>query len=353
MNGSIFDLIQAQNVVAYYQNYPQLEPPFLGDELFPSTQQMGMNLEFLKGANNQPVALRPAAFDTKVIPRPREGFTSFHDKLPYFKESTYIDEDLRQQLIMVQNSNNPAYQDMVINHIFQNATQLISAAGISREILRMEALTTGKATVEGNGVFKQYDYFMPDSNKVTAKKAWDQADSNPLADIRDAKQAISYSTGATITRAVMNQATWNALLANETIKATLLSSSANASAAVVLDSQLTAFLQSNTSITFAVYDKGYKDAENKLHQYIPDGMVVFLPAGNLGNTVFGTTPEEADLRGLSVANVALTDTGVAVTTMAQPDPVSVETKVSQLVAPSFPMVDSVYVLSGLITPPKA
>ena len=37
------------------------------------------------------------------------------------------------------------------------------------------------------------------------------------------------------------------------------------------------------------------------------------PDGNLGKTWFGTTPEESDLMASAVANVRITDTGVAVT----------------------------------------
>lgn len=350
---SIFDLIQAQDIADFFSNSPQTSAPFLGDELFPATKQLGMELAYIKGAGSTQVALNPSEFDVNVIPRGRKGFSEIKADMPFYKESTYIDEKIRQQLLMVQNSGNPKYQDAVLNHVFADSTALITSAQISREIVRMQALTTGKAIVSGNGVSQTYDYHMPASNLVTATKAWDQDGSNPLADIRNAKTAISVQTGATIQRAVMNQATWNALLANSAIKATLLANNANTAAAVILDSQLSAFLAANTGITFAVYDKGYKDVNNTFHSFIPDGTVVFMPGETLGNTYFGTTPEEADLMGVSgTSNVAIVDTGVAITTMFKDDPVNVETKVSQLVLPSFEQADSVYVLSGTTTDPK-
>ncbi|ANK59819.1 major capsid protein [Loigolactobacillus backii] len=351
MPQSIFDMIRAQDVAVYYTTMPQTEPPFLGDELFPAKKQLGMDLAYIKGANNTQVALRPSAFDANVIPRGRQGFAEIKHSMPYYKESTYIDEEIRQKLLLVQSSNNPAYQDVIVNNIFNNVTQLVTSAQISREIVRMQALTTGYATISGNGTSYVIDFDMPASNRVAAKVAWDQAKSNPLTDIKNAKRAISYATGQTITRAVVNQTTWDALLANETIKATLLVNNANTANAMVLDPQLQSFLQSNTGIQFVVYDKGYKDVNNAFHQYIPDGVVAFLPGQSLGSTWFGTTPEEADLMGISnIANVAMVDTGVAITTMAKAEPVNVETKVSQLTLPSFEMADSVYVLSGVVTP---
>ena len=46
----------------------------------------------------------------------------------------------------------------------------------------------------------------------------------------------------------------------------------------------------------------------------------------------------------STANVAITDTGVAVTTMKREDPVNVETKVTMICLPSFEMADQVAII---------
>lgn len=353
MPQTIFDLVQAQDIAVYYDNFPNMEPPFLGDELFPAQKQVGMDLSWIKGANNAQVALKASKFDTNVIPRGRQGFTEIKHSMPYFKESTYIDEEIRQKLLLVQGTNNPAYQELILNSIFNDSIQLIKSATVSREIMRMQALTTGVVTLNSNGVNHTFDFDMPKDNLATASTAWDQAKSNPLTDIKTAKRAIANATGATVQRAVLNQTTWDTLLANGVIKDTLLSSTASTSNAVILDSTLQQFLLSNTGINFVVYDKGYKANDGSFVPYIPDGTVVFMPASTLGHTWFGTTPEEADLMGASVANVALTDTGVAITTIPKADPVNVETKVSELVLPSFEMANTVYVLSGVVTPVEA
>ena len=59
---------------------------------------------------------------------------------------------------------------------------------------------------------------------------------------------------------------------------------------------------------------------------------------------FGTTPEESDLMTSSVANVSIVDTGVAITTIKIPDPVTVETKVTQLCLPDFPTADEICII---------
>lgn len=69
-----------------------------------------------------------------------------------------------------------------------------------------------------------------------------------------------------------------------------------------------------------------------------------IPEGNLGNTWYGTTPEEADLMsGGTAAEVQIVDTGVAITTIKEPHPVNVETIVSEIVLPSFETIDNIYI----------
>lgn len=77
---------------------------------------------------------------------------------------------------------------------------------------------------------------------------------------------------------------------------------------------------------------------------MPTNTVVMFPDGDLGRTWFGTTPEESDLLASSVANVSITDTGVAVTTIQHADPVNVETKVTMICLPSFEAADQIYIM---------
>lgn len=78
-------------------------------------------------------------------------------------------------------------------------------------------------------------------------------------------------------------------------------------------------------------------------KYVPDDTFVLFPTGNLGFTWFGTTQEESDLLSSGVANVSITDTGVAITTMPKSDPVNVETKVSMISLPSFEAADQIFI----------
>ena len=74
-------------------------------------------------------------------------------------------------------------------------------------------------------------------------------------------------------------------------------------------------------------------------------MVTLLPAQPLGSTVYGTTPEEADLMADGKADVAIVNTGVAIATIKQEHPVNVRVLASEIVLPSFEGMDNVYVIN--------
>ena len=74
---SIFDLVTAANIAQYWIEKNVNELPLLGETLFPFQKEIGVKLEWIKGAKNQPVALRLSAYDSKSIRRDRKGFEKF------------------------------------------------------------------------------------------------------------------------------------------------------------------------------------------------------------------------------------------------------------------------------------
>ena len=109
------------------------EKPFVGEELFPNRKQPGIKLEWVKGANQQAVALHLSAFDAKVLKRNRIGFSSMSANMPFFKDSLDIDEELRQKLLVAESSNVNYIQEL-IRRIFDDNNTLIKSAAVTREI---------------------------------------------------------------------------------------------------------------------------------------------------------------------------------------------------------------------------
>lgn len=338
---TIFDLMQSTELVAYWEELVQDEAPYPCEELFPDDKKRGLSLKWIKGSKGLPVVLKTSAFDVHAIPRPRIGFEKLTSEMPYFKESTYIDEELRQELNMVLETGNQAYIDSVMNKIFDDETRLLRGAKASRERMRMMALTTGVVSMTANGQAFTFDYGV--THKGTVETSWsDYANSDPIEDIRKAKEAIQDETGAVVTRAMCDGKTWRNIRNNEKIKKAIFVLTNGAGA--ISDAKLRSYILDELELDVVVNDKRYKDENDNVVKFMPSDTFVMFPDGELGKTWFGTTPAESDLMSGSVANVSITDTGVAVTTIQKADPVQVETVVSMICLPSFEAADQVYIL---------
>lgn len=343
---NIFELVQARDLTAYWETLSQDREPYLGDELFPARKKMGLKLDWIKGSAGLPVVLKPSAFDAAAVPRERIGFDKMSTMMPFFKESIYIDEELRQELLMVMETGNQAYIDSVLNRVFNDEVRLIEAAAAQRERIRMQALTTGRVAISANGQSYDFDYNMPEKNKVTVTTSWSDPTANIIDQIRTWQDQIEDDHGVRPTRAVMDRQVWNYIMHNEVIKKSVFVLSNGQ--ATLSDAGLRSYLSEQLDLNVAIYNKRYKDEAGTVHKFMPNDTFVLMPEGALGNTWFGTTPEEADLMGSSAANVSITDTGVAVTTIRKTDPVNVETKVSQIILPSFEEADHVLIADIIV-----
>ena len=333
MARTIFDVVTAENISAYWENMTQNRAPYVGEQLFPSVKKLGLNLDWLNGNSGVPVVLNLSAFDAQAIPRARQGFSVTRAQMPYFKESLYIDEELRQQLNIAIEGGSDAYVNTIMQKIFNDNVQLIESARVQRERMRMALLTTGAISMTANGQSVSYDYGVPSGHKKTAAASWKNSSTDIIADIYAWQQTILEDTGVKPTRAICNSTVWNALRNNTNIRNTIFVYSNGVS--TISDAALKSLLAEQLELSVYVNDRLYKNESGTNTKFVPDDTFVLFPAGELGNTYFGTTPEESDLQTGSAANVAIVDTGVAVTTMKKLDPVNVETKVSMITLPSF------------------
>ena len=339
---TIFDFVNANEMVSYWETLTKDRPPYLGETLFPAQKKLGLDLKWIKGSAGLPVVLKPSAFDVGAVPRPRIGFDRLTAEMPFFKESLYIDEELRQQLNMVLETGNQAYIDAVLNRIFNDNTILLEGAAARREQMRMMALTTGAISITANGQAYSYDYGIPSTHKVTVTTSWSTISADIGADIVAGQDLIEDDTGVRPTRAICSRKTWGYMLKNEIFKKSIYVLSQGQ--ATLTDSVLKQYLQDTYGLEVVVYSKRYNNDSKAATKYVPDDTFVMFPSGSLGTTWFGTTPEESDLMGKAVANVSITDVGVAVTSIEKADPVNVETKVTMISLPSFEAADQVYIL---------
>lgn len=339
---SIFDLVTSEAITAYWESRPENSMPYLGKELFPEQQKLGLDIKWVKGANGLPVVLRPSAYDVAAKKRDRIGFEKLHAQMPFFKEATYIDEELRQQLNMVLETGNQAYIDSIMIQIFNDEANLIEGAAAQRERIRMMALTTGAVSISANGQDYDYDYGMPNDHKKTADVSWSNPDATIIDDIRSMQDKIEQDTGVRPSRAIANTKVMGYLRKNKELRRAI---NGTDSTAPVSDSKIISYIMDELKLQIVIYSKKYIDEAGHEQNYVDDDIFVMFPEGKLGTGWFGTTPEQSDLMSGSAANVSITDVGVAVTTSKKVDPVNVETKVSMIYLPSFEAANQVAILS--------
>lgn len=338
---NFFDLVTSSNLVEYWIN-KDLNDPTVGNQLFPFKKELGVELDWVKGANNQVVGLRLSAYDAKSIRRDRQGIEKVKTEMPFFKESMVVDEKMRQQLNTLLQTQNEALIRTIVARIFDDEIKLIKAAYETVERVRMQLLTTGTITLSSNGQGYTYDYGMPAENKITVTTGWAAEGADPVKDISDAK-AVARRKGYKLERAMCNSNCLNALLNNINIKNTLYVF-ANGNISITVD-DVRKYIEDRTGVTIYVNDNGYVNEAGIFTTYFADDIFVLMPNGPLGETHYGTTPEESDLMtGATDAEVKLVDNAIAVTTSKQIDPVNVETKVSMVMLPSFEQADGVFIL---------
>lgn len=340
---SIFDLVNANDIGVYYESLPQV--PYLGATLFPAKKQLGLDLSWIKGASGLPVALQPSAFDAKAPVRDRIGFSKFDTEMPFFRESIQIKERERQQLqTFEQNQNSPAVQTL-ITRVFDDVTNLINGAKVQPERMIMQLLSTGKIDVAANRLPYTYDYKQPDDHKETLADTakWSATDTaTPVQDIIEWQDTVEDDTGVRPARAICTRKTWGYLLANKSIKLDM--NPAGGQNIILTDNLLQQYLLAKLNLSVAVYNNKFIDEASAKKGFFPDDVFTLIPAGNLGNTYYGTTPEEADLMGGNTdAQVRVVNTGVAVTTYKEPHPVNVVTLASEIVLPSFETIDQIFI----------
>ena len=345
---TIFDLVTSENVRAFYDNaIEQINgAPYLGEVLFPNDKQLGTTLEYIREQSGLGVELALSNFDAKTTLVDRAGFEEVKHDMPFFKQGTRLDEKLRQKLLNVIMTKSQVQIDMIMKKVFETETNLIKSARISRERMRMQLLATGIIKLNGNGVAYTYDFKVPAEHKKTLSgvNAWNKPETaDPINDLIKIKLEVEQETGEVMDKVIMNSVTFGLIAKNKLVKAQIAAS--NNGIVIITDAMVKAAVESLTNLQVVIYDKMYKDAQGKAVKFYPDNQFTMLPAGNLGRTVFGTTPEEADLMsGATEAEVAIIDTGVAITTTKEVDPVNVFTKVSQVVIPTFEQANNVVIV---------
>ena len=329
--------------------------PFLGEGLFPARKKAGLDLSWFKDNKGLPISLMPSAFDAQATYRDRIGVEKLETEMPFFREGFKIKEKDRQELLRASEVSD-RYAQAVINRVFDDNRQLIQGALVVPERMRMQLLfaVNGNVgiTIKANGVDYTYDYDPAVGGTrpwkstnyfaLTGDAQWSNpATADPFANVETAKQAISDKTGTDLRYAIMNRYTFNQMVKCNVLKNRFMAKNGLA-IAYLTPKELGNVFEDTTELGIVVYDKQFKNESGVAAKFVPNGYVALIPDGVIGDTWFGTTPEEADGK-----NTTLVETGISITTVDIPHPVNKNILASEIVLPSYERMDEVALLKVL------
>ena len=337
--------INANNVKEIWE--AREEQLFVGEMLFPATRPSGLDINLIKGKDDTPVALVSANWDTDVLYRDRIGFEALSAELPFFKEAYKMGEKLRQQILTAQDQ----YRVPFFNQVFKDVENLVLGADVTAERLRMQLVASGTISIQENGVDKQYNYgFDTASQLKTETTLWSASGAKPLASFMAQIKNYNKLTKKPAKYAIMNSDVFDALANDEEV--TTHFQKLPVPNSYPTDKERKAYIEAKSDVKIIIADGEYKkarDFKGSAVPYYPQDRYTLLSTLDLGETVYGTTPEEADLIGGSsnVLSGEVIGNGIAVTTWKETDPVCVSVKVSEVVLPSCPQIDKIYIVKVL------
>lgn len=324
--------------------------PYLGLQWFPEKKKAGLDLKWIKTYKGLPVTLKPSNFDAIPVLRAREGLSVERTQMAFFRESMHIKEEDEQEIMRINDANDP-YMAAAIQSIYDDTNTLVRGAEVVPEIMRMQLLTGQNISLSSDGVNYTYDYdpngtwALTNFAELTGDDAWtDGTDSKPIDDLNTARKALARK-GIIARYALMNSNTFQYLCSNAQINSNILALNTTAVIAPT-DSDIISVIKNRTQLQVVLYDKMYKDYSGNDQYFFPDDYVTLLPAGAVGGTWFGTTPEERTARQVADVDVTMYGTGIAIAVKTEyGPPAKTTTTASEIVLPSFEGMDSVYVIN--------
>lgn len=340
------DKITADDIVISWEANPI---SFLFESMFPYKRIRGLKFSFIKGAQGKNVALVSAGFNTNVLYRDRIGFEELSGSMPFFKEAYSIDEETRQEL----NSVKDEYTDILLSRIFDDTDNLLTSAEVTAERMRAQLVSTGVISIKENGVDKEYDYGFNSSKQykdLTSTGYWGAKDVKPLESIRTAIDTYYDNNGTYPNEIILSQKVFNLLRKDSEV----LSYFKTLSNPILYPNatQVQNYIETLFDVVLTITKDKYvapRDTTGTEVPFYPEDRITLTSMHNLGNTLYGTTPEESDLMsGKTQADSCMvTAKGVTVTTWTTVDPVNTSVKVSEVCLPTCPNIDKLYIVKVL------
>lgn len=347
------EVVTSESIALAATNDASNEIPYIGLQWFPEEKKTGLDLKWVKTHRGLAVTLAPSNFDALPVIRARGGLKTERTQMAFFRESMVIKEEDMQEIDRIKDENDPYLAGALVS-IYDDTNTLVRGAEVVPERMRMQLLATTNGHpaigIESDGVKYAYDYDPTGEYAAkhymkitTAADKWSAATSKPITDLNNAKKALR-KLGKIAKYVLMSSNTFNYLLENNEVKNAILAQ--NTTANIIMDDEtVIAIIQRRTGLTPVLYDKMFIDENGDEQQFYPDDKVTLLPAGTLGKTWFGTTPEERTAGQVADVDVTIYGKGIAIAVKTEYGPPAItSTTASEIMLPSYEGMDSTFVI---------
>ena len=268
------------------------------------------------------------AWDTESGIGSRQGAARLMGEMPPISRKIRLGEEERLRKRALERSNNT----QLIDAIYNDARNMARAVLARIEMLRGEALFTGKVVINENGVKQTVDFGRSAGHSVTAATLWsDTANATPVANLRAWVQTYIDDNGVAPALALTSTAVISNLMLNAEIRA--LAANLTGTPSIVTLATVNAVFSAFGLPPFVPNDTQVRVQGAKTRVTPVGDLLLLPPAGEpLGATFFGTTAESLEL--VDAQAIAQDQAPGLISTIHRlDDPVSTWTKVA---AVSFP-----------------
>lgn len=281
--------IKPADLASFASSYDYQVNGFMGQQLFvpQKTRNFKLAIAQLVEGGDLPVMAQVHALDTEARIGDRTNYKEIELEKLLIKEKLNQGERVAYLL-----DNLNGKEGDIVRFIYNDAANLLSRVITRTEVANMELLSTGRITIDENGVKYSVNYGFNDKNKV-ALTGWANPDHDILGDI-DKISKKAKAAGWKVVRAITSGTIVNYLIANKGIRAFLENKLVPISEKLVLD-----FIENNYGIEFVVNDDVYKLSANgtEVKRFFDEKAICFLGTrGSIGGGIFGVTPEELKLK---------------------------------------------------------
>ena len=326
-------LIDSRDLLTFSQNL-NIKRNYLGDSVFPDIKTQNLKAEFYRLSDQRmlPTMALVHAFDTEAHIGQRPTMEKVQLEKLLIKEKINVTERANQWL------ETGASENAIVRYIYDDAGRLAEAVKTRTEVAKMEALCSGKLTINENNVNYEVKYHIPTGN--FGKLDWTDPTHDILGDIQTIIDKANLA-GQTVTRAYTSTKVIALMRKNEGIQTAIYS--ALGKGTYVSNTMLANLISDMFGLAITVNDAYYQYEAEKgelaSKRYFDENKFV-LTGDYVGSGLWGVTPEELQAGPWTAKSQ---QQYITITKWSTPDPVAVWTKASGVFIPVIPNPNGIFI----------